>query len=91
MPSPAFTLSVPSDASFRVLAGECVRAYFAATSPGVDVSDFVSRVAQAVERLAERGTDVEVELLAGPSDVVVHVRCSSGHEMLTHLAPAGGH
>jgi hypothetical protein len=90
MPSPAFTLSVPSDASFRVLASDCVRAYFAATSPGTDVSAFVSQVAQAVDRLAGKGTDVEIELLARPADVEVHVRCGGALETLTHSVPAGG-
>jgi len=90
MPSPAFTLNVPSDASFRVLAAECVRAYFAATSPGTNVSAFVSQVGQAVERLAAKGTDVEVELLAHPGDVEVHVRCGGALETLTHSVPAGG-
>ena len=90
MPSPAFTLSVPSDASFRVLAADCVRAYFAATSPGTDVSAFVSQVAQAVERLSAKGTDVEVELLARPADVEVRVHCGGAIETLTHSVPAGG-
>jgi hypothetical protein len=90
MSSPAFTLSVPADEPFRGLAADCVRAYFVATSPGTDVSGFVSQVADVVTRLAAAGTDVEVELRAQPADVEVRVRCGGATETLTHSVPAGG-
>jgi hypothetical protein len=93
MPSPAFTLSVPTDEPFRSLVVEAIRVYLrvsgSGTSPAADA--FAALVGEAVDRLAAGGADIDVVVVATSPRVDVQLTCGGASETLTHtLAAAGG-
>ncbi len=93
MASPAFTLSVPAAEPFRGLVAEAVRVYLRASgqeaSPATEA--FAASVAGVVERLADRGTDIEMVVAARSPRIDVHLTCGGVSESLTHtVATTGG-
>lgn len=88
MPSPAFTLSVPADEPYRGLVADAVRAYLrlAGRDASTGVEAFTAEVVSAVDRLADAGTDIDVEVVDRAPGVDVRLTCGGTTETLTHAA-----
>lgn len=91
MSSPAFTLSVPANEPYRDLVADAVRAYLRLSgrdaSPAADA--FAARVAEAVNRLAATGADIDTTVVPTARGVDVQLICGATAETLTYAAPVG--
>ncbi|MFO7303082.1 MAG: hypothetical protein DIU54_011770 [Acidobacteriota bacterium] len=85
MPTPAFVLTVPAEAPFRGLAGDAVRVWLCGRPESVDEA-FVARVAEAAERIAPHGSEIEMVVTVGAGAIEVRLTCGGQTETLTHPA-----
>ena len=87
-----FTLSVPLDSRFRVLAPQ-VAGKFAELMGGgpADAESLAAAVSAAVDRLAAAGHDdghVDLFFRRGADGLEVELRCNGRTSVLKHLLPA---
>jgi hypothetical protein len=87
----AFTMSVPTDARYRVLASEIAGKYVELVGgTAADGTALGSAVADALDRAAalSPGDDVVLEFRAGADGVGVTVRHAGRSAVVTHPLPA---
>ena len=85
MPAPAFALTVPAAAPFRKLAADAVR-YWLCRGKDDTREAFVARVAEAVDRVAAHGAEVEMTVAGDAGAFEVRLSCGGRTETLTHPA-----
>lgn len=92
MPAPAFTLRLPAEEPYRALAAESIRVYLrvSGAAPEGDAEAFVTSVAEAVDRLAAAGPELEIVVVAQPTQVDVQLSCGAATETLSHAAGTTG-
>ena len=91
MPTPAFTLRVPTADSFRGLVADAVRTYLRVsgrdTSSAADT--FIGSVSTAVDALATEADDLDVAVRTRPPEVEVQLTCGTTARTLTHTLAGG--